>query len=255
MWSGPRNISTAMMRAWENRADCVVSDEPFYAAWLHATGADHPMRDAVIATGETDASRVAHLMSQGSPPVGSTSSKEVKIWYQKHMCQHWIQAAGYEWLRPLTHVFLIRDPLYVVQSYIKARQTFDVCAEDIGLPQQHHLFEIISEQSGWNPPVIDAEAFLNNPRKYLECLCHHLDIPANIDAMTYWPLGPRDSDGIWGSHWYERVWASTGFQTENRRARISRDTELERLHPKARAVVETCQPHFNFLRSFHLELT
>src|SRR5205814_1814288 len=127
MWSGPRNISTAMMRAWENRGDCAVVDEPFYAHYLAHTGIDHPGREQIIAAGETDWRRVAQRLS-GPAPNGAS------VYYQKHMTHHLLPHIGRGWLRELTHVFLIRDPREVLPSYIKTRTAVSV--EDLGLPQQ-----------------------------------------------------------------------------------------------------------------------
>jgi hypothetical protein len=204
-WSGPRNISTAMMRAWENRSDCVVSDEPLYAAWLAASDADHPGRERIIAAGQSDWRRVvAELI--GPNPQGSP------LWYQKHMCHHITQDMDLAWLADLDrHVFLIRQPDQVVASYIRARGTEDISAEDVGLPRQLELFEWISKHQGYRPPVIDSSEFLAAPEAHLRALCQHLEI-AFDPAMLSWPAGPRESDGIWAPYWYDSVWRSTGFE-------------------------------------------
>ena len=202
MWSGPRNISTAMMRAWENRGDCAVMDEPLYAHYLAHTGLDHPGRDEVIAAGETDWRRVvARLLA---PPAAGRA-----IVYQKHMTHHLLPHIGREWLRELTHVFLIRDPREVLMSYVKSRPT--VCAEDIGVVQQLEIFRHVSELTGTVPPVLDAAQFLRDPEAQLRQLCELLGI-AFTPRMLSWPPGPRESDGVWAPHWYAQVLRSSGFE-------------------------------------------
>lgn len=202
MWSGPRNISTAMMRAWENRGDCLVVDEPLYAHYLAHTGLDHPGREHVIAAGETDWRRVVTQLT------GPLSGGRV-IMYQKHMTHHLLPHIGRDWLRDLTHVFLIRDPREVLLSYVKSRPT--VSAEDIGVLQQREIFNHVAELTGQEPPVIDAGEFLRAPERQLRLLCDLLGI-AFTPRMLHWPPGPRASDGIWAPYWYAQVLRSTGFE-------------------------------------------
>jgi len=209
MWSGPRNISTAMMRSFENRGDCAVVDEPFYAHYLAHTGFDHPGREEVIAAGEPDWRKVAARL------VGPVPQAKA-IWYQKHMTHHLLPHIGREWLRGLTHVFLIRDPREVLASYIRSRP--HVTAEDIGVLQQLDIFEYVSQLCGRAPPVIDAGEFLKAPEPQLRALCAQLDIPFS-PRMLSWPAGPRASDGVWAPYWYEAVLRSTGFETYRAHAR------------------------------------
>ena len=202
MWSGPRNISTAMMRSFENRADCAVSDEPLYGAWLAATGEPHPMAEAVIEAMETDWRKVAEGLT-GAVPGGHP------VWYQKHMTHHLLPEmleAG--WLGRLRHAFLIRDPRAVVASYLDMRDT--VSAEDIGVPQQWAIYRFVTEELGQDPPILDSGEFLSDPEAHLRALCARLDIPFDQEMLS-WPAGPRETDGVWAPHWYRRVWASTGF--------------------------------------------
>lgn len=236
MWSGPRNISTAMMRAWENREDCVVSDEPLYAAYLAATGLDHPGRDEVIADGETDWRKVVAALTGPIPGGGP-------VWYQKHMSHHLLPDMSVDWVFDLTNVFLIRDPAEVVASYLKSRAT--VTPEDIGLPQQVRLFDLLCDRLGEAPPVIDAGDFLQAPEKHLRALCARLGI-AFTPRMLAWPAGPRDSDGIWAPYWYDAVWKSTGFE-----AWRARETALS---GSARAVAEACRPVYERLRGHRMAL-
>ncbi len=208
-WSGPRNISTAMMRAWENRGDCAVVDEPLYAHYLAQTGLDHPGRDQVIAAGDSDWRRVAAWLT-GPIPGGKA------IWYQKHMTHHLLVHIDRRWLAELTHVFLIRDPREVLLSYIKSRP--HVTAEDIGVLQQREIFGYLQELRGETPPVIDAGEFLQAPEAHLRALCAALGI-GFTGRMLQWPAGPRPSDGVWAPHWYEAVLRSTGFEPYRARER------------------------------------
>lgn len=203
MWSGPRNISTAMMRAWENRDDCTVADEPLYAAYLHATGIDHPARDEIIGAGETDWRKVVvHLLE--------TQPEGRPIWYQKHMCQHILPDMDIGWVHGLTNLFLIRSPESVVASFVRVRQTETISPEEIGLPQQVRLFEAVANYIGHAPPVIDSAEFLRDPETHLRAICHYLKI-SFCTSMLNWPPGPRESDGVWGSYWYDSLYKSTGF--------------------------------------------
>ena len=201
MWSGPRNISTAMMRAFENRPDCAVSDEPFYAAYLAATGLDHPMRDAVIASQPTDWRVVAAAML-GPVPDGRP------VWYQKHMTHHMLPAFGRDWMDGVTDAFLIRRPESVLASYVAKRETVELA--DIGFLQQAEIFDRVADRLGRAPPVVEGVDVLADPRRILTALCAACAIPFR-DEMLAWPPGRRPSDGVWAPHWYHAVEASTGF--------------------------------------------
>ena len=206
VWSGPRNISTALMRAWENRSDTVVVDEPLYAHYLAVTGLDHPGREEVVATGETDWRVVVESLL--APLTGGT-----RVFYQKHMAHHLISDVGRGWISGMTNVLLIRDPREVVASYIKSRD--HVTADDIGLRQQTILYDDLAA-AGAPPLVIDAADFLGDPEHFLRRLCDLVGV-AFDERMLHWPPGPRDSDGVWAPHWYAAVWESTGFAPYHRR--------------------------------------
>ena len=206
MWSGPRNISTAMMRAWENRPDCVVVDEPFYACYLNETGIAHPMRDEVIRSQSIDWDAVAGKLSTGECPAD--------IIYQKQMTHHMLHRVNLDWTRHLQHCFLIRDPREVVSSYSQKRAT--VTADDIGIIRQLELYEEISQITGQNIPVIDARQVLLDPGAILSGLCDQLGI-SYTEQMLQWPAGSRESDGVWAPHWYEAVEKSTGFEPHRKR--------------------------------------
>jgi hypothetical protein len=201
MWSGPRNLSTALLRAWGNRDDTVVVDEPLYAHYLLRTGAQHPGRDAVLAAQDNDWRRVTTWLS--GPPPGDRP-----IWYQKHMTHHVTADVTLDWLAALRNCFLIRSPAQVISSYVRVRSTPTL--EDLGLPQQWRLFTRVRDRSGTVPPVIDAADLLHDPPGVLRALCAVLGV-AFSERMLSWPAGPRDSDGVWAPHWYGAVERSTGF--------------------------------------------
>ncbi|HTT38252.1 MAG TPA: HAD family hydrolase [Burkholderiales bacterium] len=235
VWSGPRNISTAMMRAWENRGDCAVADEPLYAHYLAYTGLDHPGREEIIAAGETDWRKVATRLT-GAVPEGKP------IWYQKHMTHHLLPHVGREWLAALRHVFLIRDPREVLLSYIRSRPS--VTAEDIGVKQQLEIFDYVQEACGRTPPVIDAGEFLKAPESHLRVLCAELGIDYT-PRMLRWAPGPRASDGVWAPYWYEAVLRSSGFERYRERDRSLPAPYLD--------IVEAVMPAFESLYARRLQ--
>ncbi|MFL6538657.1 MAG: HAD family hydrolase [Chthoniobacterales bacterium] len=201
MWSGPRNISTAMMRAWENRPDTFVVDEPFYAFYLNETHANHPSAAEVIASGETDWQKVIAYLT-GDPP------NRASVFFQKQMTHHLLPRVDRGWLAQVTNCFLIRDPAHVIASYLK--KNYEPTAEDLGFPQQIEIFEVAARLSGSTPPVIDADDVLRDPGRVLRLLCERVGVDFT-DAMLCWPPGLRARDGIWATHWYSEVEKSTGF--------------------------------------------
>ena len=227
MWSGPRNLSTALMRAFGNRPDCSVSDEPFYAAYLQLSGVNHPMRAAVLASQPTDWRTVAASLI-GPAPGGA------HLWYQKHMTHHMLPEIGRGWMRACSHAFLIRHPRRVLASYAAKRQ--EVALGDIGFEEQDELFERAADLAGAAPPVVDADALLADPRGMLTRLCAALAIPFHA-AMLAWPAGARDTDGVWGAHWYDTVNASTGFAPARPMPRLD-EPHLQRLEEEALPIYE-----------------
>lgn len=201
MWSGPRNISTAMMRSFENRPDTVVEDEPFYAHYLIKTGVDHPYRIDTIESQENDWEKISNRLISEIPNHNT-------IWYQKHMCQHNLEGYDLSWTKNLVNCFLIRDPKEVIASFTK--QFNLTSSAQLGYTQQLDLFKKLKNEIGQEPIVIDSKDVLKNPRKILTILCEQIGIPF-MDEMLSWPLGPRKSDGVWAKHWYQNVKASTGF--------------------------------------------
>ena len=204
MWSGPRNLSTAMMRAFSSRPDTAVLDEPFYAHYLRETGIDHPGREEVIAAYENDWRRVTDFIT-GPVPGGKS------IWYQKHMAHHMLPHIDVQRLvvgGELTHTFLIRDPIEVITSYTKVHQ--EMTLAETGLPYQVDLLGRVKSATGKTPPVVDAKDVLLDPRRTLGKLCESLRIEFTEKMLT-WPRGPHPDDGNWAPHWYESVYESTGF--------------------------------------------
>lgn len=202
MWCAPRTISTALMRAWENRPDTTVIDEPFYAHFLQVTGIDHPASDEIIAGYESDWRVVARTLSEDPLPGGAT------VWYQKHMAHHMLDHIELNWLDKLTNCFLIRSPVEVITSYIKVRSQPTLL--DLGFPQLLRLFDTVRRNTGSIPPVIDSQDVLEDPRGTLMLLCEAVAVPFS-DKMLSWPPGRRDSDGLWAPYWYAAVEKSTGF--------------------------------------------
>lgn len=230
MWSGPRNISTAMMRSFENRADCTVVDEPFYAAYLAETGLDHPMRDEVLADQPTDWRAVAEgLAAAGGDLV-----------YEKHMAHHMLPSFGLDWVRDCRNAFLIRDPAEVLASYVAKRG--EVTLDDIGVVQQRAIFEREADRLGKAPPVVRGADVTADPRGTLSRLCDALEIDFS-EAMLNWPAGARDSDGVWAPAWYDSVWKSTGFSTPERTAYPPLPDDLRRIADAARPHYEAMLAH------------
>ncbi|HEV3067346.1 MAG TPA: hypothetical protein VGY50_05855 [Streptosporangiaceae bacterium] len=196
MWSGPRTVSTALMRSFGNRPDTVVSDEPLYAFYLARTGITHPGRDEILASQPNDWRAVLDDLTSAPLPAGKS------VYYGKHMTHHLLPEVDRAALAPLRHAYLIRDPAELLASYAKVRS--EPTLEDLGIVQQAEIFDACPG------PVIDSRDLLENPEGVLRALCAALGIPFSA-AMLAWAPGPRDADGVWGPYWYDSVWRSTGF--------------------------------------------
>jgi len=235
MWSGPRNISTAMMRSFENRPDCAVVDEPFYAAYLAETGLVHPMLEEVLASQPRDW-RVVAASLVGEAPGGAA------VFYQKQMTHHMLPSFGLDWSAACVNAFLIRDPAAVLASYVQKRA--EVTLEDIGVGRQRELFEREADRLGRAPVVVEGADVLADPRGTLEVLCAALGVPFRAEMLA-WPAGRRDSDGVWAPAWYSAVEASTGFAAPDARAAAKLDDHLRRLADQAR-------PHYEALARYKI---
>jgi hypothetical protein len=234
MWSGPRNISTAMMRSWENRPDTEVVDEPFYASFLTQSGAIHPYQQEILATQSSDFDTVARELSQGMVPSA--------LQYQKQMTHHIPEQADMSWCASLRHCFLIRHPAKVVDSYTRSMGQCD--AADTGIERQYTLYRQLCEISAQNIPVIDSDVLLGSPEPMLKAICKALDVPF-YSRMLSWPKGKRDSDGVWAPHWYHSVEDSTGFGK-------SRNT-LPELTAQQQAVADSCMPFYQEMKRLALQ--
>jgi hypothetical protein len=229
MWSGPRNISTAMMRAFENRSDTAVIDEPFYAHFLSITGrTDHPYREEVLKALPADWHEVVKGLL-GPVPGGKP------IFYQKQMLHHMLEPIGFDWIKHCRNAFLIRDPDDVVASYFEKIE--GMMLSDIGIVRQAELFDRESQRLSKAPPVIDARDVLENPRGTLSALCAALGI-LFTEKMLHWPPGRRETDGVWAPYWYANVERSTGFAPSPEKKHVELRGHLRRIADEARPYYE-----------------
>jgi hypothetical protein len=234
MWSGPRNISTAMMRSWGNRADTFVCDEPLYAHYLSRNPVDHPGVEEVLRHHERDWRKVVRWLT-GPVPEGKS------IFYQKHMTHHLLPEIERDWLDDLVHCFLIRDPREMLTSLV--RHMPEPTLADTGLPQQVEIFEWARESSGRVPPVVDAEDVLNQPRSTLSLLCEAVGVDFS-PRMLRWPPGLRETDGVWARHWYKSVENSTGFRPYR--------PKPDPIPPGMESLYADCLDHYRVLEPYRL---
>ena len=233
MWSGPRNLSTALMRSFANREDVTsVLDEPLYAAYLVSTGKDHPMRDEVIASQLSDAEEVANICTQ---------SKGSGICYQKHMVQHLHDTYDTQWIFKLTNCFLIRNPEEVVDSFLLKLP--DAKFEDFGFDQQLNIFNLVTSNSKIAPLVIDATELRKNPEDILKKACSKLSISWD-PRMLEWKSGLRSYDGVWAPHWYPSVESSTHFK------KYKKNTNT--FSTKTKSIIHKAMPGYEELRAFKI---
>ena len=235
MWSGPRNISTAMMRSFSSRADTMVSDEPFYGAYLKETADPQPMAEAVIADMDCDWHSVARACLGPVPG-------DKPVWYQKQMAHHMVGPVGFADLAGLTHAFLIRDPRRVVASYADKRGAHG--AEHLGIHRQRDWFVREADRLGHAPPVVDSADVLRDPAGTLGALCAALGLDWD-PAMLRWPVGRHPRDGIWASHWYDKVEASTGFE-------VGEPGPLPALSDELQAIADECRKPYEELAAHAL---
>ena len=234
MWSGPRNISTAMMRSFENRKDTSVIDEPFYAYYLNKTGLNHPLRQKVLASQSINWDEIVAQLNGEIP-------KENTIFYQKHMVHHILSFDKIGWVKNFKNCLLIRHPKQVIISYSKKNKINSI--KDLGFVQQVELFKQIKNLTGSYPAVIDSKDILLNPKSYLSKLCNYFDI-SFTEEMLSWPIGQRTTDGIWGSHWYKNVINSNGFIPYKESEESIRQDDIQ--------FYQDSIEHYNYLSSYKL---
>jgi hypothetical protein len=230
MWSGPRTVSTALMRSFGNRPDTVVVDEPLYGYYLRRTGLHHPGRDEVIASMTCDWVQVLADLAEAPLPIGKS------VYYQKHMTHHLLPEVDRGSLGRLSHAFLIRAPRRLLASYAKVRSQPTLA--DLGLQQQAEIFR------AFGGPVVDSADILRNPQATLEALCGALGVSFDPNMLS-WSAGPRPTDGVWARHWYGSVWESTGFGPYREAAPVELPAELEPLAAE-------CEPYYQELAAYRL---
>ena len=201
VWSGPRNISTALMRSFENRKDTKVYDEPFYAYYLKKTNLNHPMKDEIIDRYNTNEDEVINLITK--------EDNKYKIFYQKHMTHHILDETRLDWIKKGINFFLIRDPAKVIVSYLKKNTLKSI--QDVGFKKLYEIFKLLNSKE---PIVINSDYLLASPEKYLKILCQKLNLDFDQNMLN-WPKGYRETDGIWSKVWYQDVISSTTFNTKN----------------------------------------
>ena len=231
MWSGPRTVSTALMRSFGNRPDTVVADEPLYAFYLARTGISHPGREQILASMPDDWRAVLDHLTTAPLPAGKS------VFYGKHMTHHLLPEVDQAALAPLRHAYLIRDPAELLASYAKVRS--EPTLEDLGIVQQAEIFD------AYPGPVVDSRDLLENPEGVLRALCDALSIPFTA-AMLSWPAGPRDFDGVWGPYWYDNVWRSTGFGPYR--------PPREPLPARLAGLAGRCRPYYERLHARRLDV-
>jgi len=234
MWSGPRNLSTAMMRSFGSRADCAVMDEPFFAAFLKVSGKDHPGREETLAAHETDPWVVAERCM---------AAKRKQYSFQKHMPHHMLHGFPMDWTEKGRHFFLIRDPARVIASYAKGRSNFTL--EDLGFAAQRRLYAHITDITGRIPPVIDSLDILRAPEKALRAICVTIDIPFD-PAMLSWEAGSRPEDGAWAPYWYKSVEKSTEF--------ASPPTDMPHVPDEFRDMLRACKTDYEVLYESRIQV-
>ncbi|CUH64957.1 hypothetical protein TG4357_01600 [Thalassovita gelatinovora] len=233
MWSGPRNLSTAMMYSFGARSDFAVVDEPFNAAYLRLTGLKHPMRDQILASQSQDPDEIAKTLLGPIPA-------DKPHFYQKHMTQHMIPGISRDWMAQVANVFLIRHPARVIASFAAKWDGFGL--DDIGFTQQSELYDY-TRSLGQNPLVIDSADIRRDPETMLRKLCAAVGLDFD-PAMLHWPEGGSSADGVWAAHWYGAVHASTGFAPA--------EGDLPDLTEKAAELLEQALPHYERLAALKI---
>ena len=225
MWSGPRNLSTALMYSFENRGDVKIADEPFYGYFLYNNKIMHPKRNLIIKTMECEKNKLINDLTN------KQNLKTKQIWYQKQMTHHINIKDDVSWIDKVTNCFLIREPLDVIISYQKIYK--NVSMELIGLEQQNKIFDYVINNIDDNPLVIDALDLRNNPENILKLVCKKLNIKFT-KKMLQWPKGPKKNEGLWGKYWYKNVWETTSFISEKKQKKVDINKDIKDLYVQAK---------------------
>ena len=233
MWSGPRNISTALMRSFENRTDTFVIDEPFYAFYLKKTGYNHPLRDQILKSQSTNYKKIVEICLDGL-------KDKRPIFYQKQMSHHMPNEYNLNWIKNIKNCFLIRDPKLVIASF---NEKFVIkSVEQLGYIQQYKIYNIVKNYE--EPIIIDSKDILENPENILKKLCKKLKIKFE-KQMLIWPSGARKTDGVWASHWYKNVFKSTRFVKSGKR--------VLKLPESLKDIYLECMEYYSVLKKFSLK--
>jgi hypothetical protein len=233
VWSGPRNVSTALMYSFAQRSDTRALDEPLYAHYLSVTGADHPGKEEVLASMEKDGERVVRDVILGPC--------DRPVLFMKHMAHHLVNIDR-SFLKKTINVLLVRDPRYVLPSLAKKLPSPQL--RDTGLAIQCELLQQLQEW-GQEPPVLDSSDFFPDPARILNTLCARVGIPFE-EAMLRWPAGPHPEDGVWAPHWYHTVHRSTGFEPI---------PQSESFPPHLNSLLEECRPYYERLKAAAIKPT
>ena len=235
IWANPRSLSTALLRSWGSRADVSATDEPLYAAFLHATGrTDHPISKKIVEALETDAATIINELTEQRIPNDKT------IWVQKHMCHHLLPAMGTAWIRKLKNFFLIRDPSQLLTSLMK-QLSGDPTIEDTGLPQMLELFNMLRDQTGAIPLVVDSRDIQEDPEGMLRLMCAEMGV-AFTPEMLSWSPGPKSWDHMQAPYWYGSVAKTTCFAPFK--------LKEERVPPRLEGLLAECKAIYGQLYKF-----
>ncbi len=221
-WSGPRNISTALMRSWSSREDTFVSDEPFYAYYLKEQQLQHPMHKEIISYYPTRFNDIVRNLSGAIP-------KQKKYWYQKHMAHHLLGIEDFSWLKDFKNCFLIRHPRDVISSYIKKNTLTSI--NELGYPQQLKIIEFL-QKNNLEFYIINSDNILDNPKQKLLDWCNHLNIEFD-NKMLSWNKGPHKNDGIWGKHWYDRIYQTQSFSKKKKSLKNSELSNFKNIYEES----------------------
>ena len=199
-WSGPRNISTALMRSWSSRSDTKVIDEPFYAYYLKETGLKHPLADKIIQSYPASFNEILENIS-------SKALDQKPIFYQKHMAHHLVNIKNFNFVDRFENCILIRNPKRVIASYTLKNNLIN--AKELGYHQQNEIISYLIQQKR-KVIVIDAQSLLQDPKKILKKWCDKINLSFDV-KMLKWKKGIYSTDGLWANYWYNSVANTTSF--------------------------------------------